>query len=798
MELENIRSYKHEVVEFTPGIILFQGDIGSGKSSLLLALEFVLFGGTQQHFYDKLLRHGKDSAWVKLDFQVDDVDYTAYRSIKRASNGIQPHECYIDVDDTRMELSWREMRDKIDSLLKLREGTGYKVETFHMGIYIPQERMNEILSINDDRRLTSIRRVFNLEDYKRAVDNISILNRELKNEITKMETRAELLDDFKDELSELKVRREEKKEESKDSQQRLTNINKKLATLDSKLKELTKLNEERTSLLNKKSNLKARLERLEKELMEKEKELQRLIKEESRLGELKKKKEEYDELKSKLEDVKLSVRQRESLERKHQALSTRIEVERKELDKVRGKLEKKEELERSIHDKKDLRKKLKELKSKKRALMDKISEINGDLRSLHNEKDSLLQEKREIGDLEEEAECPKCKQPISQEHVSLILGEIDDKLQDIKKEEDELKEKKDDIKKKSSEIRQRVEELSKTERELYTQEKELERLDGIQDEISTLKEKIAKHDYEIRQLKEELESFEWSSKDLDEIESNVDELSEYRDEYIALLEKLKKRHDLENKIETKRADIDKTKDDIIDIKGRLEELGDEFSEHEFKECRSQHQRAIAVQSQLKERIENINKILKNMEQDIVSIKEKIKKMKDFRRKAREYRIVKSWLEGPFKESIRTMEEHRMIQINKQFENYFRNWFNEILDDHEKYARLDDKFAPVITTSKNVTRVDDLSGGERTSVALAYRLAFNTMIKEQLGLESNLLVLDEPTTGFSREQLTRLKDVLEKTNADQIIIVSHENEIANLAEVEYTVKKEDGVSRIQGV
>ncbi|MFO8109859.1 MAG: AAA family ATPase [Thermoplasmata archaeon] len=798
MELENIRSYRHEEVEFTPGIILFQGDIGSGKSSLLLALEFVLFGGTQQHFYDKILRHGKDSAWVKLHFQVDDIKYIAYRSIKRSSSGIQPHECYLEVKDTRMELSWREMRDKIDSLLKLREGSGFKVETFHMGIYIPQERMNDILSINDDQRLTSIRRVFNLEDYKRAVDNISILSRELKNEITKMETRAELLENSKDELEELKESREKKKKGLEDSKENLKDIKEKLTKLDNKLKKLTELDHERNSLKNKKSNLASRTDRLEKELETRETELNELKKQRSRLNELKEKKEEYDKLKSKLEKVKRSVRQRETIQRKHRALCTRVEVEKKELSNLQSRSDRKEELKSTIEEKKGLRKELKELKSQKRSLEKKISEVYGDMKSLEKERNSLLEEKKEILDLKEGAECPKCKQPISEEHVSLITNEIEENLTKNRSNAASLKEEKKEAQKNMSQLRSEIEKMSQGEKELYSQEKELQGLKGIEDKISSLEERIVERDKEVEELEKQIGSFEWGSSDLDELESRVDELSEYRDEYIALVEKLKKRDELEKDIKNIRADMEKTEEETANLEDRLEELEKEFSESEFEECRSQHRQAIAMRSQLQERIENTTRLLNDIKESIQRVEEKIEKMKDSRRKAREYRVIKSWIEGPFKESIRSMEEHRMIQINKQFENYFRSWFNEILDDPEKHARLDEQFAPIISTSNNVTRVDDLSGGERTSVALAYRLAFNTMIKEQLGLESNLLVLDEPTTGFSREQLTRLKDVLEKTNADQIIIVSHENEITNLAEIEYTIKKKDGVSRVQPV
>ena len=44
IELKNIRSYDDQKIEFPKGITLFEGDIGSGKSSILMAVEFALFG----------------------------------------------------------------------------------------------------------------------------------------------------------------------------------------------------------------------------------------------------------------------------------------------------------------------------------------------------------------------------------------------------------------------------------------------------------------------------------------------------------------------------------------------------------------------------------------------------------------------------------------------------------------------------------------------------------------------------------------------------------------------------------
>ena len=66
--IKNIRSYNDDaeaVVEFPEGVVLFEGDVGSGKSSILYAVEFALFG-TAEVSGRHLLREGRQSGHVKL------------------------------------------------------------------------------------------------------------------------------------------------------------------------------------------------------------------------------------------------------------------------------------------------------------------------------------------------------------------------------------------------------------------------------------------------------------------------------------------------------------------------------------------------------------------------------------------------------------------------------------------------------------------------------------------------------------------------------------------------------------
>lgn len=70
---------------------------------------------------------------------------------------------------------------------------------------------------------------------------------------------------------------------------------------------------------------------------------------------------------------------------------------------------------------------------------------------------------------------------------------------------------------------------------------------------------------------------------------------------------------------------------------------------------------------------------------------------------------------------------------------------------------------------------EMSGGEKSALSLAYRLALNKVIntKHQDVKTKDLLILDEPTDGFSEQQVNKMQDVFDRLNTRQMIISSHE-------------------------
>jgi len=70
-----------------------------------------------------------------------------------------------------------------------------------------------------------------------------------------------------------------------------------------------------------------------------------------------------------------------------------------------------------------------------------------------------------------------------------------------------------------------------------------------------------------------------------------------------------------------------------------------------------------------------------------------------------------------------------------------------------------------------------------------------MRQETDSLKSNLLILDEPTDGFSKTQLSKVRDVLQELKSQQIILVSHEKELETYVDNIFKITKDAGMSRI---
>jgi exonuclease SbcC len=160
------------------------------------------------------------------------------------------------------------------------------------------------------------------------------------------------------------------------------------------------------------------------------------------------------------------------------------------------------------------------------------------------------------------------------------------------------------------------------------------------------------------------------------------------------------------------------------------------------------------------------------------------------------RHTRDFVEQCFTPGMEEVEVQVLSDLNVQFNARFRDYFARLMEGASVDVEIDEDFTPEVMQGAEPLPVQALSGGERTSIALAYRLALNMLVSRAAGMETpDLLVLDEPTDGFSKEQLARVGELIRDLDCQQVILVSHERELEACADHVFEVVKDGTVSRV---
>lgn len=178
----------------------------------------------------------------------------------------------------------------------------------------------------------------------------------------------------------------------------------------------------------------------------------------------------------------------------------------------------------------------------------------------------------------------------------------------------------------------------------------------------------------------------------------------------------------------------------------------------------------------------------------------IKQKQALKTKATDLHVIKTWMQDLFVPLIKTIEKRVLLRVYHEFQSYFVHWFSQLVQDQELQVRLDEEFTPLVQQHGFDTTIENLSGGEKTAVALAYRLALNKVLNDYFSTlhTKGLLILDEPTDGFSSEQVDRLREVFDELGVKQLILVSHEPRLESVADKVIRVQKQHQESMLHYV
>ena len=138
LKLENIRSYTNQEINFPLSSTLLSGDIGAGKSSILLAIDFALFGLQKSSLSgNALLRNGKQKGSVELNFLVENKDIIIKRTLKRTSTGVNQDSGHVIINNDKKEMTAVELKQFILEVLNYPQDLLTKSKSLIFSLELP-------------------------------------------------------------------------------------------------------------------------------------------------------------------------------------------------------------------------------------------------------------------------------------------------------------------------------------------------------------------------------------------------------------------------------------------------------------------------------------------------------------------------------------------------------------------------------------------------------------------------------------------------------------------------------------
>ena len=849
LTLNNIRSYRDEKIDFRDGITLFEGDIGSGKSSILNAVEFALFGLGDQNG-SHLLRVGENEGKVELTILVNDKEYTFGRSLTRKRNNVSQESCYIIEDNVYTSYNATSMKRRALQILNFREPPNPRSQSviYRYAIFTPQEHMREVIRQRPENRKETLRKALGVEEYSIAAGNAAEILSDLRSEVKTLESSQTEVELIQERMVSEETRIKEIEGKIKLAKKSLEAVRgKKLKVkeeLDKKKteeEELRGLNQRYQLLEQEKKQLESNIANNMKLLSDAKEKLRLAKKGKDNYEKLSPSYEEYRKIKS---DVPRLQKQNElynSLKHRVELIKTEIKAER---DNLRGQLRTKEkelsdlaekieilnikiaklpELASQIEDLKGQTAKIESLREENVQNQNSGTAIQQEIKQLETQKKEKQEEWATISSIGIGAKCPRCQQDLSEAHYKLLESKISDEIQIINIGISEKKASLREIDEKTRKEKTVLGELGRKENSLNSLR--LEQVELLKDQDTH--RKYLDDEATANEKRVELESLldndsfaKTQNEEIKTLENEKNKLTGDVEKYSEL--RLKLDHFESIQIETQytesktiAARIPELTSSLTTLESEKEQLNKQLQENknnlglivkEVKKYEGLKERLASLQESEKTLLQEEatqNAFVNAYDTDISAAGDRVKDLeKDLRRhrenllQAETLQIVEIWLREILIPCFQTIEKNILQSLNQEFNKMFRRWFGNLIESEELQGIIDENFTPIVEQSGYELEVESLSGGEKTSVALAYRLALNTIVKQVTDtMKSNLLILDEPTDGFSKEQLFKMRDILNELDCDQVILVSHEKELETVADYIYRVRKEGNTSTI---
>src|SRR6056297_3495622 len=265
VRLENFKCYADADLRLDRGVTVIHGVNGSGKSSLLEACFFALYGARAlDRTLDELVTIGAEEATVELWFAHGGESYHLKRRVRVTDDRASTAECVLEQADGVVEGA-RDVRERVTSLLRMDHSA------FVNCAYVRQGEVNKLINATPSERqdmIDDLLQLGKLEEYRERASDArlgvkSVLD-DRRGSLTELESQVEakedkelhgLLNDLESKrngLTEKIERYEAQKENARETRDEAAAV---LESYEEKREELAELDEDVEDLQSKIANV---------------------------------------------------------------------------------------------------------------------------------------------------------------------------------------------------------------------------------------------------------------------------------------------------------------------------------------------------------------------------------------------------------------------------------------------------------------------------------------------------------------------------------------------------------------
>lgn len=738
IELRNWKTHKETRLDFSKGTNVLVGLMGAGKSSIMDAISYSLFGTFPSIHHKRVSVNDlimsrprqESSASVKLTFTLDADEYIVERTISMSEGTkatLQKNGQYLQSQPVRVN-------EEIARILKV------DYDLFSRAIYSEQNKLDYFLELRSGERKKQLDELLGLDKFAIAQENATGLLNRIKETISEHEKMiasfdlSKLNDELKvheKEIGELHAKKSSLEKEHERTTSELKGIESNLKLSKEQLQKKISIAKEIAELKSKLDFIRSEVSKLEKESLPRKDEIEGAIKQISA---------QISEIKSK---EQLSTEQ----ERKATRALSDIEAAIKQINQKIAE-----------RDKLTLEQKDKNLKSHEEELL-KISnalhELEKNLAGAQSQRDET---KKWMGELEKHiSKCPVCERDLDAHMLSKLMelkkSTLDSANLLIKSSEVEIKEK-----------RLQIEALNKEIDKLRLVQAKLKEHSGIDSQLeqNIQLQKGAKESVDIsrlqsEKLRKEHEGLVAKLADTNSWMEKVQRLELYRKQITEIDQNHARKSEEFESIGVDEAAVEKLQKSFVNISSLQSKVASEMVAH--IRYISDKQKLIDEKNA---QILQINKLLSEIGAKKVAV-DNLAKFKNA------LELTQHEMRSKLVSSINNVMQEIWPSL------YPYSDYSAIMLD----AKSNDYILKVRTSVSGLQKWEDVdgiaSGGERSIACLAMRVAFALVLVPNL----KWIILDEPTHNIDEQGMSRFITVFNETLPriiDQIFIITHDEQL----------------------